>query len=312
MKSAILRLLTAGLALGTFLLSCGKTPGIPDENSEDPKVEVSDITLDHSSESVKVGGTLQLTATLKPGNATDKTVIWYSLEPKVASVSESGLVTGLEVGSAIVGAKTPNGLSAECEIIVWDDEDPGPGGYVDISAITVEPSEIELNVGETFRLAATVAPDNATDKSVYWRSTSTSTASVAADGTVTANKAGTATVYAYRTTLQGQEITGSCTVTVVQKNTSIAFYTSEVHLTVGNVLYLYAVVTPENAPSANSLTWASSNEGVASVDQSGRVEALSEGTAEITASADGVSARCTVTVETIAGGNEGTGEENWK
>ena len=81
---------------------------------------------------------------------------------------------------------------------------------------------------------------------------------------------------------------------------------------VGNVLYLYAVVTPENAPSANSLTWASSNEGVASVDQSGRVEALSEGTAEITASADGVSARCTVTVETIAGGNEGTGEENWK
>lgn len=311
MKSATLKMLTAGVAIGTFLFSCEKAPDIPDV-PDVSKVEVTEISLNHTSESVKVGETLQLAATLKPDNATDKTVIWYTLEPKVASVSESGLVKGLEPGSAVVGAKTANGRTAECEIIVWDDEGPGPGGYVDITGITVTPSEAEINVGETVRLSATVAPDNATDKTVYWRSSSTSTASVTSDGTVTGGKAGTATIYAYRQTLQGQEVSGTCTVTVVQKVTSIAFYTQDVHMMVGNTLYLYAVVTPENAPSAGSLVWKSSYEGVAGVDQSGKVTALAVGTAEISASADGVSAKCTVTVEPVSGGNEGTGEEVWK
>ena len=317
-------MLTASLALSAFLLSCGKAPDIPDdtpdktpdETPEDKpdkaKVEVTEISLNHSSESVKVGETIQLTATLKPDNATDKTVIWYTLEPKVASVSENGLVTGLEEGSAIVGAKTANGLTAECEIVVWSDDGPGPGGYVDITGITVEPSEIEINVGETVKLSATVAPDNATDKTVYWRSSSTSTASVTSDGTVTGGKAGTATIYAYRTSLLGEEITGVCTVTVVQKVSSITLNIYSAHLGVGNTITLYPTVTPEDAPSAKSLEWNSSDESVATVDATGKVTALAVGTTDITVSADGISAGCTVTVEPVSGGNEGTGEEDWK
>ena len=311
MKSATLKMLTAGVAIGTFLFSCEKAPDIPDV-PDVSKVEVTEISLNHTSESVKVGETLQLAATLKPDNATDKTVIWYTLEPKVASVSESGLVKGLEPGSAVVGAKTANGLTAECEIVVWSDEGPGPGGYVDITGITLTPSEAEINVGETVRLSATVAPDNVTDKTVYWRSSSTSTASVTSDGTVTGGKAGTATIYAYRQTLQGQEVSGTCTVTVVQKVSTIALNIYSAHLVVGNTITLYPTVTPEDAPSAKSLEWKSSNESVATVDATGKVTALALGQADITVSADGISAGCTVTVEPVSGGNEGTGEEDWK
>ena len=167
-------------------------------------------------------------------------------------------------------------------------------------------------MGETVRLSATVAPDNVTDKTVYWRSSSTSTASVTSDGTVTGGKAGTATIYAYRQTLQGQEVSGTCTVTVVQKVSTIALNIYSAHLVVGNTITLYPTVTPEDAPSAKSLEWKSSNESVATVDATGKVTALALGQADITVSADGISAGCTVTVEPVSGGNEGTGEEDWK
>lgn len=274
-------------------------------------VEVTAIRLDKSSASIQIGETLQLTATIEPADATNQEVIWYSLAPDVAEVSGSGLVKGLAAGTAVVGAKTANGLTAECEVVVMG-ESGSPAGYVDIVSITVDPAEKEINVGESFKLSAIVGPDNATDKTVYWRSSSTSTASVASDGTVTGGKAGTATIYAYRTTLLGQEIVGTCTVTVVQKVTSITLNITSAHLTVGHTITLYPTVTPETAPSAKSLEWKSSDESVATVDASGQVKALAVGSAEITVSADGISAKCTVTVEPISGGNEGTGEEVWK
>ena len=84
---------------------------------------------------------------------------------------------------------------------------------------------------------------------------------------------------------------------------------SEATLIVGNTLYLYATITPE---TPLSLVWASSDEGVASVDQTGKVSALSAGTVLITASADGISGECAVTVEDISSGHEGTTDENWK
>ena len=316
MKSATFRVLPACLALIFLLPGCEKAPDNvdsskdPSENpSVDPTVEVTGVKLDKTSASVKVGESLQLTAEISPENATDKSLEWFSSDEEVATVSSSGLVLGVTEGVSLIEVKTSNGLSASCEVVVFDDE---VLPLVEISSITVEPSEVEINVGESFKLTATVAPENAEDKTISWRSSSTSTVSVASDGTITGGKAGTATVTAYKITGFNGEVTGTCKVTVVQKVISIELSRSEAHLNVGNTLYLYATVTPENAPSAQNLVWESSDEGVAEVDQSGKVTALAAGTAEITASADGVSGKCTITVENVAGGNEGTGEENWK
>ena len=87
---------------------------------------------------------------------------------------------------------------------------------------------------------------------------------------------------------------------------------SSLSLRVGENETLIAKVLPDNATD-RMITWTSSKEDVATVDSSGRVTAKSVGEASITASAGGKSATCSVTVDnnSIPGGHEGAGEENW-
>ena len=295
--------LVTGVAAGSAVIEAKASSGLTAKCEITVSVEtiaVTGITLDKTSESVTVGKTLQLTATVEPADATDKSVSWFSSDVNVATVSETGLVTGVAPGSVVIEAKTASGLIAKCEISVAEE-------YIPVSGITLNKTELEVNVGETFKLEATVAPANSSEKVVSWRSSSSSTASVDSEGTVTGKKAGTATI-----TASCGNVSVTCQVTVVQKVTAIELNRTSATLTVGNTLYLYATVTPSTAPSASALVWASSDASVATVDASGVVKALAAGTAEITASADGITAKCVITVENVAAGNEGTTEENWK
>lgn len=80
-------------------------------------VDPTSITLSASSLTLKVGESTTLTATVKPTDATDKSVTWSSLYPDVASVS-SGKVTALKEGQTIIYAKTFNGITASCLVTV--------------------------------------------------------------------------------------------------------------------------------------------------------------------------------------------------
>lgn len=82
---------------------------------------------------------------------------------------------------------------------------------VPVSDITLDKTEISINVGETDTLAATVTPNNATDKAVTWTSSDATVASVDANGVVTAHKA-SATAVTITATAGGK--TATCTVTV--------------------------------------------------------------------------------------------------
>lgn len=82
-------------------------------------INVTGISLDITSQSITIGETLQLTATVTPANATDKTVTWNSSNSDAVVVSENGLVTGVSGGTAIITATTNDGnYTATCEIIV--------------------------------------------------------------------------------------------------------------------------------------------------------------------------------------------------
>jgi uncharacterized protein YjdB len=87
-------------------------------------VDVTSITLDKTSASMTPGQTITLTATVKPDNATDKTVTWTSTNPGVATVDQNGKVTAVAEGTAIIKAEA-GGLTATCEITV---EPPGTEG----------------------------------------------------------------------------------------------------------------------------------------------------------------------------------------
>ena len=167
---------------------------------------------------------------------------------------------------------------------------------VEVTSVKLNRSSVTLKVDETVTLSATVSPSNATDKSVTWSSSRTSVATVSSSGRVTAEGEGTATITAK--TANGK--TATCTVKVektVIEPTSVSVSPSRLTLKEGESDTLSASVRPTNA-TETWVDWESSDTRVARVSSSGRVTAVSEGTARITATTDnGRSDYCTVTVE---------------
>ncbi len=150
-------------------------------------VAVTGITLSQASLSLEEGESATLTATVQPSNATDKTVSWSSSNAAVATVSD-GVVTAVKEGTAIITA-TAGGKSAQCSVTVKK-------AFVAVTDITLSRTDLFLEKGETATLTATVAPADATDKTVSWSSSDASVATVSSSGLVTAVKAGKATITA--------------------------------------------------------------------------------------------------------------------
>lgn len=169
---------------------------------------VSGVSLDVTSkDDMYVGDELQLTATVAPANATNKNVTWSSSDETVATVSSTGLVTALKAGTATITVTTVDGSkTATCDLTISN---------VDVTGVSLDQSSatiyVGFAVGNTVQLTATVAPSNATDKSVSWESSNTSVATVSSAGLVTAVAVGTATITV--TTTDGSK-TATCAITV--------------------------------------------------------------------------------------------------
>ena len=171
--------ISALISLGLLLLACD-----PPEKD----VPVSSVSLNKSSLELTVGETTRLSAIVSPADATDKTVSWNSSNSSVATVSNSGEVKAVAVGSASITASA-GGKSATCAVTVVNPT-------VNVSSVTLDKERLDLTVGGTAKLTATVSPADATDKTVTWESSDSSVATVDSDGNVKALKGGTSTVTA--------------------------------------------------------------------------------------------------------------------
>ncbi len=280
--------ITATTADGTNLsATCEVTVAIP--------VPATGITLSQSTLSFNAANqTATLTATVTPANATNKGVTWTSSNTAVATVSSTGVVTAKANGTATITAKTADGtnLTATCTVTVAI---PVPA-----TNITLSQSTLSFNAAnQTATLTATVAPSNATNKSVTWTSSNTNVATVSSTGVVTAIADGTATITA--TTADGTNLSATCEVTVAipVPATGITLSQSTLSFNAANqTATLTATVTPSNATN-KSVTWTSSNPDVATVSNAGVVTAVANGAATIKATtADGsdLTERCAVTV----------------
>ena len=241
---------------------------------------VTSVTLDRTSASLNVNESITLTATVKPDDATDKTVTWTSSNESIASVTE-GVVTAHKGGTATITAQAGE-KAATCEITVKS---------IPVTSVTLDKTSASLKVKETVTLIATVKPDDATDKTVTWTSSNENVATVT-DGVVTALNIGTATVSA-----KAGDITAVCDVTVEPTPvTEITLNKTSATLTEGDEITLTATVKPDNATNKN-FTWSSSDPSVASVAD-GKVKALKAGTTTISAvTEDGnKTATCDITV----------------
>lgn len=239
-------------------------------------IAVTSISLDKISLSMQVGDTETLMATIKPDNATDKSVVWTSSDDAVASVS-NGKITALKSGKATITAKSGT-CSAECEVTV----------SVNTESIILDKTTLSLAVGETTTLIATVKPDDATDKTVTWSSSDESVTKVD-NGKVTAIKSGKATV-----TAKCGGKTAECVVTVTVPVSSITLDKTTLSLAIGESATLIATVKPDEATD-KTVVWSSSDESIAKVDN-GKVMALKIGFAIVTATAANFSVSCNVTV----------------
>ena len=221
--------------------------------------------------------------------ASKLTVAWTSSDESVATVDATGMVVAVSAGEAdITASVTDSEMSAVCKVTV----------KVAAKDITVPDNlDVKLNDGNETTVEATVSPADATDVKVSYASTDEAVATVDKDGRVQVLQPGECDIVT-TLTQEGKK--------VVEKKTHIkAFYEvegitldkTEGILTAGNTVTLNATVLPEEIADETIVTWTSSDEKVATVDENGKVTAIAAGEATITANAGEKSTTYKLTVQ---------------
>ena len=169
------------------------------------KTSVTGLTLSPTSLQLEAGTSSTLNATVEPSNATNKIIHWDTGNSSIATVSSDGVVKGVAVGTTEISAMTEDGgFTQSCTVTVV-------APAIKVTKITLSSSILSLKNGDTATLTATVAPSNATNKSVTWNSNNAAVASVSG-GVVKAVGVGTATITC--TAADGSGTKATCTVTV--------------------------------------------------------------------------------------------------
>lgn len=243
-------------------------------------------------------GTYQLSYEILPeGDGVNRDVTWESSNPEIATVDQKGLVTFKKAGIVTIICKTidtgvegKDQLIDTCEFTI---QRP-------VQQVKLDYNELNLKIGDTFRLTALVSPDDATNKELIWKSSDESVAKVDKTGNVIAVGSGSATIMCQSA---DSGVFDYCNVSVYQPVTSIKLNNHEMTVRKSTIFWLYATVGPEDAWN-KTVVWSTSDKEVATVDQTGMVTAVSPGECTITAtSADsGVVDRCKVIVtEPVSG-----------
>ena len=266
-------------------------------------IAVTNVILNAEKVSMTVGSTSQLTATVIPGNATNKEVVWKTSDSSVATVDSNGKVTAKASGNADITVITTDGeKTASCRIEVKE----LTATEIAVEDVTLSQKSVNLKKGESIKLVADITPANATNQNVIWTSSDESVVTVK-DGVVTAVASGTAAIII--TTVDGGK-TAVCAIEVAKEGTSavsvesVSVSPAVVNLTVGSNTRLTAEVSPSNADN-KEVTWKSSQENVVSVDTEGVLTAKAKGVAVVTVTTvDGAKkADCIVNVEEATSAN---------
>ena len=232
------------------------------------KVTVPAIAISASSATIYTAGTGN-TITLKAyNNGIAKTATWTTSNKAIATVSSKGVVTGKKAGTATITAKIGK-LKITCKVTVKT------------QSLTLSKSSISIYKGQTYTLKPYIS---GASKTVTWSSKDSKIAAVDKSGKVTGKTAGTTYIYA-----KANGLVKSCKVTVVAPTLSLNMATKSVYP--GQSFTIKATVKGVT----QAVTWTSSDTKVATV-KAGVVTAVKPGTAVITATANGVSQSCKVTV----------------
>lgn len=277
--------ITVTTADGGFSADCVVTVNQP--------VESVDVTPKNIS--LEVNGVANLSVSVLPVNATDKTVTWTSSDESVVSVDTNGRIKGLRSGTAEIYAVSNADKEKKdfCKVTV----------IRRVEGISLNVGAVDVLEGESVKLTAEVHPEDATDKTVRWTSSDINVAVVASDGSVYGIKEGQAVVMA--TTADGGFV-DVCRVNVVTRAVlaqEIKLNVNTLSLVKGEAIQLHAQLWPDNVTN-RAVKWVSENDAIATVNDEGNVNAVAKGATNIKAvTTDGsnLTAICGVTVTEQSG-----------
>ena len=213
-----------------------------------------------------------------PDNATNKKVLWSSDDKTIATVDQNGIIIGVKAGDTkihITAEDTKKGTKTA--VINVKVVQP-------VKSISLDLSEIRIGVGTKAKAKASVFPNDATNKKVTWTTADKNIAQVSADGTITGRGTGVTKIICEAQ--DGSGIKAEITASVYQPVKSLQLNQKQLTAYVGKKSApLVCSINPATA-AYQTVTWSSSDESVATVNDRGEVTGIKGGTVIITATSN--------------------------
>ena len=249
---------------------------------------VKKVTAEVETTKIWVGDTAQITCSFSPEEATLHEAVYSSVNPKVATVDENGLVTTHARGTCTINIKSVDGSArTSVEFTVQQHAE----------SVKFKKEEYNLVAGKTIQLAAKVLPTSASHKRLKWSSSDESVAKVDNKGLVRTKGIGDAVITA--TNEAEPHIFSSVVVHSVKPIKSLRFEQTVYDTGVGEQIQLVPVIEPEDA-SHTKLKYTARNRQVCTVDENGLVTTLHGGITTITATTtDGTNRSAEATLRSI-------------
>lgn len=236
-----------------------------------PVIYASEVRVTGIPESIDVGKTTKLEASVYPENAEDKEITWSSDNPDIVSVDANGNLTAKGVGVANITAQTSKGTASKFTVT--------PNEVIAEDIIITNASS-NILIGDTALLSIKYIPENTTNKNIIWSSDNNSVISITNTGKITANSLGTAKI-----TATHNNITKSVDIVVlpIEADTIELTYPAEENkLKKGENVELKAAILPANTTD-KTIKWSVDNDEIAEIDKHGILTAKKTGTVIVTA-----------------------------
>lgn len=231
----------------------------------------TEVTVTIDKDELRVGDTAQLTARVN-GQYASQAVRWFTGDDKIATVSETGLLTCVGVGKVVITAMTTNDkkIVGTIELNV---------GHSRPTAVKIDTPELNLKVGDVHSIVFVVEPAGGAEQRAEWTVDDEDVATIDETGKITARSVGETTV-----TAAAGEYTASCRVIVDYADPRDVYINySGIQTAIGQDTQLSAIVVPAGA--RQDVVWESSDPTIATVDESGLVTGVSKGATSILAKA---------------------------
>ncbi len=237
--------------------------------SDDEPKEPLRAKFKESSIILRVDETSVLQVVIESGNIEMDKAVWKSSNNDVATVS-NGIVTAVSVGKVDISLSYNGKFVASCKITV---------SPIKASSVVLSEHNLNMIIGESVELYATIEPFNTTNKEIKWETSNKKVATVTDEGIITAVSIGSVTIKAV---VPGTDISDKCEITVNPKAVTGIECQSNASVLLGETVKIKASVKPIDA-SNTSIVWTSLNPEIANVDSSGNVKGVALGTAIIVA-----------------------------